>query len=77
MLTVDTPRKLLEQGHLDLLEFDGIGDVEDFLHFVQEHDLFGRVDLGPVLEQPKHDLFGQCGVLLQELDHAICELGVI
>lgn len=63
MLAVDTPRELLEQRDLDLLEFDGIGDVQHFFHLVQKHNLFWRVDLGPVLKKSQHDLLCQSGVL--------------
>jgi len=59
MLAVDAPRKLLEQGYLDLLEFDGICDIEDFFYFVKEHDFLGRVDLGPKLQEAYHDILCQ------------------
>lgn len=71
MLTVDTPRKLLEQWDLDFLEFCGIGDVQNFFDLVQEHHLLWRVDLGPVLEQPQHNFFGERGILLQKLDDTV------
>jgi hypothetical protein len=71
MLTVDTPRELLEQRDLYLLEFGRIRDVQDFFDLVQEHDFLWRVDLGPVLEQSQHDFFRESWVFFQKLNDAI------
>lgn len=77
MLAIDASRKLLEQGHLDLLELDRVGDVQHFLYLVQEHDLLGRIHLGPVLEQTHHDLLRQRRILFEELHDAVGELRVV
>ena len=40
--------QLIEQRFLHLGELGRIHDFENVLYFVQKHDLFGAVDLGPV-----------------------------
>ena len=41
VLTVDAPRKLLEEGYLYLRELRRINHIKDFLHLAQEHHLLG------------------------------------
>lgn len=77
VLAVDTSGKLLEQVHLDLLEFSRVYDIKHFFHLAQEHDLLGRVHLRPEFEQAKHNILRKCRILLQELDNAICELWMV
>jgi hypothetical protein len=77
VLAVDAPRELLEEGDLDLLELGRLDDVEDLLDLVQVHDLLGRVDLWPVAEEAEQDLLGESRVLLEELDDAVGQLGVV
>lgn len=48
--------ELLEQRLLNLGELGGIHDFEDILDFVEEHDFFGAVDLGPISEKAEHNL---------------------
>lgn len=48
--------KLVEQRLLNLGELCGIHDFKNVFHFVQEHDLFGAVDLGPVAQQSEDNL---------------------
>jgi hypothetical protein len=68
---------LVEQGLLDLCKFGRIHDFENVFHFVQEHDLFGTVDLRPVSEQAQNDLLCEGGILLEELYDTVCQLRVI
>lgn len=77
VLATHAPRELGEERLHDLLEFGGLDDVEDLFNLVEEHDLLGRVDLGPVLEQAGDDLLREARVLLEELDDAVRELGVV
>jgi hypothetical protein len=77
VLRVDAPGELLEERDLDLLELDGLDDVEDLLHLVEKHDLLWAVDLRPVPEQAEEDLLRKRRVLLEELDDAIGELRVV
>ena len=77
MLTIDAPCKLLEQRYLDLLELDGVGDVQHFLYLIQEHDLLGRIYLGPVFEQTHHDFLRQRRIFFEELHNAIGKLRVV
>lgn len=55
MLAVDASSELVEQGDLNFLKLDRVGDIQDFLNLVKEHDLLGGVDLWPVLEKTHHD----------------------
>lgn len=77
MLTVDTPRQLLEQRFHDFLKLLRFHDVQNLFDFIEEHDLLGRVDLGPIPQETHHDLFRQRGVLFQELDDTVGELRVV
>lgn len=77
MLTVDTPRELLEQWDLYFLEFGRIGDVQDFFDLVQEHDFLWRIDLGPVLEQSQHNFFREGWVFLKKLDDTVGQLRMV
>ena len=77
MRTRDAFGELLEEWHHDLLELDGLDDVEYLLEFVEEHDLLGTVRLGPELEQAADDLLGETGILFEELDDAVGELRMI
>ena len=70
-------RNLLEQRLLDLDELGGFSHVEDLLDLAEEHDLLLRARLGPVLEQAADHLLRQRRVLLQELDDAVGQLGVV
>ena len=69
--------ELREQRHHHLLELRGLDHVKNLLELVEEHDLLGAVDLGPEPEQGADDGLGEGGVLLQELDHAVGQLGVV
>ena len=75
--TGDALSQLSEQRHLHLLELGRLDDVEDLLQLVEKHDLLGAVDLGPEPEQTADDWLSEGGILLQELDHAVGQLGVI
>jgi hypothetical protein len=77
MLRTDTPRQLQEELNHDLLELDGLDDVQNLLDLVQEHDLLRRVDLGPIPQQPLDDVLSQTGILLEELNDAVGELRVV
>jgi hypothetical protein len=77
MLAVDAPRQLLEQRLHDLLKFGRLHDVQNLFDLVEEHDLLGRVDLGPVPQQAHHDLFRQRCVLFQELDDTVSQLRMV
>jgi hypothetical protein len=77
VLTVDAPRQLLEQRFHDLLKLLRFHDVQNLFNLVEEHDLLGRVDLGPIPQETHHDLFRQRSVLFQELDDTVCELGMV
>jgi hypothetical protein len=46
----------MEERLLDFGEFCGVHYFENVLDFIQEHDLLGAIDLGPVSEETKHDL---------------------
>lgn len=48
--------QLMEQRFLNFGKLSWIHDLKDVFHLVEEHDLFGAVDLGPVPEKTKHDL---------------------
>lgn len=69
--------QLVEQRFLHLCELRWIHDLEDVFYFIQEHDLFGAVHLGPVAKKTKDNLFCQRSILLQKLNNAVCELWVI
>jgi hypothetical protein len=77
VLTVDTPRQLLEQRFHDLLKLLRFHDVQNLFDLVEEHDLLGRVDLGPIPQETHHDLFRQRSVFFQELDDTVGELRVV
>jgi hypothetical protein len=77
VLTVDAPCELLEQGDLNLLELDGIRNVQNLLDLIQEHDFLRRVHLWPILEQSHHHLLRKRGILFQELHHTVRQLRVI
>lgn len=77
MLTAHAPRQLLKEALHDLLELGRLDHVQDLLDLVEEHDLLGRVDLGPVLEQAIDDLLRQTRVLLEELNDAVRQLRVV
>ena len=77
MLAVDAPCQLVEERGHDLAEFHGVDDIQHLLHLAEEHDLFRRVNLGPILEQTKNDFFCEGGVFLQELYHTVGKLGMI
>lgn len=77
MLAAHASRELGEKRLHDLLELGGLDDVEDLFHLVEVHDLLRRVDLGPVLEEASDDVLRQARVLLEELDDAVGELGVV
>ena len=49
--------ELVEQRLLDLGKLSRIHDLKDILDLVEEHDLLGAVDLGPVAEQAEYHLF--------------------
>ena len=69
--------ELREQRPHHLLELGGLYHVEDLLQLVEEHHLLWAVDLGPESEEGADDGLGEGGVLLQELDHAVGQLGVV
>jgi hypothetical protein len=69
--------ELAEKWLLDLGKFGRIHDLENILHFVEEHDLFGAVDLWPVAQKAENHLFGQGGILLKELNNAVGQLWVV
>jgi hypothetical protein len=75
--TRHAPGNLGVEGALDLHKLLRLHDVEDLLRLVQEHDLLGAVDLGPVAEEAQDHLLTQRLVLLQELHDAVGELGVV
>lgn len=77
MLTVDTPRQLLEERHHDALKLWLVCDIQYLLHFAEIHNLLARIDLGPELEQAQDNIIGERSVLLQELDGAVRQLGMI
>ena len=77
MLAINTSRELLEERHDDLRELCRINHVENFFNFIEEHDFLRRVDLWPKLEQSEEHLLRETRVLLEELHHAIRELGMI
>lgn len=77
MLAVDAASELVEQGDLNFLELDGVGDIQDFLDLVKEHDLLWGVDLWPVLEKTHHDFLCESRILFEELDDAVGQLWVI
>jgi hypothetical protein len=68
---------LFEQRHHDLLELNWIDNIQNLLDFVEEHDLFGRVDFGPVLEQAKNNFFRKCRILFEELHNTVCQLRMV
>ena len=68
---------MVEQGLLDLCELGWIHDFEYVFHFVQEHNLFGAVDLGPVSEQTQNDLLCKGSILLEELDNTVRQLRMV
>lgn len=77
VLRVDASGELLEERNLDLLELDGLDDVENLLDLIEKHDLLRRVDLGPVPKETQKNLLGEHGILLEELDDTVGELGVV
>lgn len=77
VLRIDTSGQLGEQRNLNLDELGGVNDVEDLLHFVEEHDFLGRIDLGPEFQKTCQYFFCEAGVFLQELDNAVSQLRVI
>ena len=68
---------LFKQRFLDFDKLSRFDDIKYLLDLAQEHDLLLGAGLGPELEQPLDDLLGEGGVLLQELDHAVSQLGVV
>ena len=68
---------LFKKRFLDLDKLSGLDDIEYLLNLPEEHDLLLGAGLGPELEEALDDLLRQRGVLLQELDHAVGQLGVV
>merc|ERR1711884_328402 len=68
---------LFKQRFLDFDKLSRFDDIKYLLDLAQEHDLLLGAGLGPELEQPLDDLLGEGGVLLQELHHAVGQLGVV
>ena len=68
---------LFKKRFLDLDKLSGLDDIEYLLNLPEEHDFFLGAGLGPELEEALDDLLRQRGVLLQELDHAVGQLGVV
>jgi hypothetical protein len=56
MGTCDRLCQLVEQRLLDLGKLSRVHDFEDVFNLVEEHDLFGAVDLGPVPQETEHNL---------------------
>lgn len=77
MLAVYAPAQLQEERLHDLCKLASLDDVHDLLDLVEEHDLFGRVDLGPISQQTQEDLFRQASVLFEELNDAVGQLRVV
>ena len=73
----NTTGNLLEEGLLDFDELRRFRHVEDLFDLAEEHDLLLRACLRPVLEQAADDLLRQGWILLQELDDAVGQLGVV
>ena len=77
MMAGHTLGQLVEQWHHHLLKLRRLNHVQDLFQLVKEHNLLGRVYLGPVPQQVQDDLLRQTGVLLQELDDAVGQLRVV
>ena len=52
--------QLVEQGLLNLGELGRIHDLKNVFNLVEEHDLLGAVDLGPISQETEYDLSQQC-----------------
>jgi hypothetical protein len=77
MVAADTSSQSSEERDHKICKGRRVGDVEDFFYFVQEHDFFGAVHLGPVPEQEQHHILGERSVLFQELNHTVHQLRVV
>lgn len=55
------PGDLSEEGDHDLHKLHWLHHVQNLLQFVQKHDLFGTMHLGPILEQTHYHLGGGRG----------------
>ena len=77
VLAVDAFRQLLEQRYHDLLELDGIDDVQYLLDLIEVHDLLRAIDLRPEPQQTQHHILRERRVLFQELHHAVCQLRMV
>ena len=68
---------LFKKRFLDLDKLSGLDDIEYLLNLPEEHDLLLGAGLWPELEEALDDLLGQGGIFLEELDHAVGQLGVV
>ena len=70
-------RNLFEECLLNFYELSRFRNVEDLFNLSEKHDFLLWTSLGPVLEQTANHFLGQSGILLEELDYAVSQLGVV
>lgn len=69
--------ELMEERLLNLGELGWVHDLENVFNLIEEHNLFGTVDFGPVTQQTENHLFCQGSILLEELNNAVRKLRVV
>jgi hypothetical protein len=77
MLTVDTPRQLLEERLHNFRKFRSVDNIHNLLDLIEEHDFLWWIDFRPIPQQTKENLFCQTSILLEELYHTISELRMV
>lgn len=48
--------ELVEERFLNLGKLGGVHDFKNVFYFIQEHDFFGAIDLGPISEEAQNNL---------------------
>ena len=77
VMTADALGELVEEGYHHFLELGWLDHVEDLFELVQKHNLLGGMHLRPIPQEIEDNLLGERGILLQELNHAVGQLGVV
>lgn len=69
--TGNTPSDFLKDGNHHFGEFRIIRYIQHFFNFVDKHDFFCTVDLGPISKQGIGDGDGECLIFFQKLHNAV------
>jgi hypothetical protein len=74
MVAINAKGQLLEQGLANGPKILNWHNIQNFFNFTQEHDLLGRIGLGPNTQQAPNNRNRQTRVLFNELHNTIAQL---